>query len=188
MTLLPGAEAALAPVRAALLQAARAQAADIVARARRDAAALLADARRDAAETVERGRAEGQAQAGPLAAARLSHGRQEARAQLLRARREAYDELRRQVRAAVAGLPAEPGYPRLLAGLTRAALAAAGPGATASSHPDGGVVATGPGVVVDCSLPALADQAVAAVSPQLGSLWGEPAAARPDGPGGVGSP
>ncbi len=185
MTLLPGAEAALTPVRAALLQAARAQAADIVARARRDAAALLADARRDAAETVERGRAEGQAQAGPLAAARLSRGRQDARARLLRARRDAYDELRRQVHAAVAGLPAEPGYARLLDGLTRAALAAAGPGATASPHPDGGVVATGPGVLVDCSLPALADQAVAAVSSGLATLWDEPPAAAAAGPGEV---
>ena len=109
----------------------------------------------------------------------------DARARLLRARRDAYDDLCRQVRAAVAGLPAEPGYPALLAGLTRAALAAAGPGATASPHPDGGVVATGPGVVVDCSLPALADQAVAVVSSGLATLWDEPPAVAAAGPGGV---
>ncbi len=184
MTVLPGADVALAPVRAALLRAAREQAATTTARARRDAAALLASARRDAAAAVAQGRADGQAEARPLVAAQLSRGRQEPRSQLLRARRDAYDQLRQQVLAGVAALPGEPGYRALLDRLTKAALAAAGPGATASPHPDGGVIATAPGVVVDCSLPTLASQAVEAISAELGSLWGDgpqPPAAAPEG-------
>lgn len=178
-----GAGAALEPVRAALLARAREQAAAIVGQARREAAAMLADARRAAADTVARAQADAEAQAAVLAAAQLSRGRRDARSRLLHAQRDAYDQLRRQVRAAVDRLPAEPGYDRLLDRLTRAALAAAGPGARVTPHPGGGVVATAPGVVVDCSLPALADQAVDAVSEELATLWEpEPRAAPAGGP------
>lgn len=187
MSVLPGADAALEPVRAAMLREAREQAAATVTRARRDAAALLAGARREAAETVARARADGQSRAAGLAAAQLSRGRRDARAQLLHAQRDAYDELRRRVRAAVARLPAEPGYDELAGRLTQAALAAAGPGAVATPHPDGGVVATAPGVVVDCSLPALAGQAVDALGPDVATLWQDPRDARHPAPGTAGA-
>lgn len=162
---------ALAPVRAELLRTAHAEAGEVVGHARREAAALLAAARRDAADAVAKGRADGRQQAGRLAAARLSRGRREAGERLLRARRAAYEQLRRDVREGVAALPGEPGYERLAERLATAALAAAGPGATLIRHPDGGVVATAPGVIVDCSLPLLADQAVQAVSADLDTLW-----------------
>lgn len=171
MSMLPGAEAALEPVRAAMLREARAQAAAIIGQARQDAAKLVGQARRDASDTVAQGRADGRAQAAPLAAEQVSRGRREARARLLRAQRDSLDQLRRQVQEAVAALPGEPGYDRLLARLTSAARRAAGPGAAVSPHPAGGVVATAPGVVVDCSLPRLADQAVDALGADVAQLW-----------------
>lgn len=180
MSMLPGTEEALAPVRAAMLREARERAAAIVGKARQDAARLIEQARRDAAAAVAQGAADGRAQAAPVAAEQLSRGRREARARLLRAQRGSLDELRRLVREAVATLPGEPGYDRLLARLTSAARRAAGPGATVAPHQAGGVVATAPGVLVDCSLPRLADQAVDTLGPEVAQLW----TARPDGTSG----
>ena len=95
----------------------------------------------------------------------------DARSALLGAQREAYDELRAQVRAAVDGLRGEPGYDRLLEALARMARLEAGPGATVTASPDGGVVARSPGVLVDCSLPRLADLAVEALDGEVRELW-----------------
>jgi ATP synthase (E/31 kDa) subunit len=165
------AAAALEPVRqrlrrdaedqaARLRTAARTQAADIVQQAHRDARDALADAPAVAAAT-----------AAPLTAAELRQARDAARSAVLTAQRAACDELRSLVRDGVAALTGQPGYDQLLRGITRRARYAAGPGAELAAAPDGGVVARGPGVVVDCSLARLADLAVAELGPRVAELW-----------------
>ena len=90
---------------------------------------------------------------------------------MLSAQRAARDELRRRVRAAVAALPAEEGYDRLMHRLTRLAQQVAGPDAELTASPDGGVMASRPGVIVDCSLDRLAELAVAELGPAVTELW-----------------
>jgi len=180
--------AALAPVRAALLRRAREQAAGITAQARRQAEDALARARSDAAGQLASAREAGQAQAVPLAAALRSQGRRGARAAVLNAQREAYEELRARVRASVASLPGRPEYGLLLTRLRRDAARAAGPGATVTEAPGGGIIARGPGIVVDCSLGRLADAAVDALGGQVTGLWApdrqprRPTRPQPSGP------
>lgn len=165
------AQAALAPVRAELLRRAREQAAGITAGARRQAAQALGEAHRDAARQLDQARAAGQAQAAPLAAAVRTEGRRGAQEIALAAQRAAYDELRDRVAAAVASLRDGPAYAPLLARLRLDASQAAGPGAVLTEAPAGGIIARGPGTVVDCSLPRLADAAVAALGDQVAWLW-----------------
>ena len=163
--------AALAPVRAHLLGAARAEADRIVEQARAEAAAILGDAHRDADQAVGLAAAQGRADGALAAAAQRSRAREQARSIVLGAQRQARDELRARVVAAAAGLRAEPGYERLLAGLTEMAAAAAGPDAAITVDPAGGVVALARGVVVDCTLARLADLAVDALGDEVAQLW-----------------
>jgi vacuolar-type H+-ATPase subunit H len=165
------AEAALGPVRAALLRRAREQAAGITAEARRQAAAALEQAHRDAASQVARAREAGRSQAAQLSAELRAQGRRRARAALLGAQREAYEELRDRVRASMASLRGGPGYALLLERLRHDAGQAAGPGAVLTEAPAGGIIARAPGIVVDCSLPRLADAAVEALGEQVAWLW-----------------
>ena len=167
----PAIRAALAPVRAAMLRRAQQQADEIVGQARQQAADAVARARADADAGVAQAREAGLVQAAPLAAAMRNRRRRDARAAVLAAQFEAYEELREQVRAAVSALRDEPGYGLLLEGLKRSARLAAGPAATLTEDPAGGVVARAPGSVVDCSLPRLADAAVAALGVQAERLW-----------------
>jgi vacuolar-type H+-ATPase subunit H len=163
--------AALAPVRAALLGRAREQAAEIVAGARRRAQEMTLQAQRDAGDLVREARDAGRAQGIRLAAAQRNRGRRDARSIVLGAQREVYEELRSQVRAAVCALRDGPGYGQLIAGLTATAAQVAGPGASVTEDFAGGVVACGPGVVVDCSLPRLADAAVDGLGADVAWLW-----------------
>jgi len=120
---------------------------------------------------VSLARAAGHAQAAPQAAAVRRRARSDARSALLGAQREAYDELRAQVRVAVDGLRGKPGYDQLLDALARMAQLEAGPGGTVTASPDGGVVARSPDVLVDCSLPRLADLAIEALDGEVRELW-----------------
>ena len=163
-------ELALAPVRAAMLRSASAQAARILADARAAAGALLEQASRDAASMIGQAQAEGRAQAAPLARAEISRGQREARAAVLAAESSARGELEHRIESAITGLKDEPGYHELRDGLAGLALRAAGPGAMVSEHPAGGVVARAPGVLVDCSLPRLAQQVIEALGPQVSEL------------------
>jgi hypothetical protein len=163
-------EAALAPVRAALLGDAQAEADRILAEARRAAGALIGRAQADSVDAVLRAEAEGRARAEPLALAEVSRGRREARAILLGAQLRARGELEDRIRAAVSGLRDEPGYGELRDTLADLARRAAGPGATVTEHPGGGVLAHAPGVLVDCSLPRLAERAIQALGQQIREL------------------
>jgi vacuolar-type H+-ATPase subunit E/Vma4 len=164
-------QAALAPVRTALLRRAGEQADMIVGQARRQAEEALRQARSDAASQVASAREAGRSQAVPLAAALRSRGRRGVQTAVLSARREAYEELCDQVRASVTSLRDEPGYDLLLKRLRQDAARAAGPGAAITEAPAGGVIARGPGIVVDCSLPRLADAAVEALGGKVAWLW-----------------
>ena len=172
MTAMPGVAAApLAPARDRMRRDAADQAARILADARHEADAIIARAHMDAERAVALARAAGRAQAAPRAAALRRQGRGDARSAVLAAQREARDELRARVRAAVGELRGEPGYGRLLGVLTRIARLEAGSGATVTVPGDGGVVARSPGVLVDCSLPRLADLAVEALDGEVRELW-----------------
>lgn len=164
-------EAALAPARAALLRRAREQADEITAQARWQAADALDQAHRDAAGQMVRAREAGRSRAVPLAAALRTQGRRRARAVLLGAQRDAYEKLRDRVHASVASLRDGPGYDQLLERLRHDADQAAGTGAVLAEAPAGGVIARAPGIVVDCSLPRLADAAVEALGDQVPWLW-----------------
>jgi vacuolar-type H+-ATPase subunit E/Vma4 len=163
--------AALTPVRDHLLRSAADQAARIRADARREAAEIAGQARREAEAIMAEARVAGQLEADRRAAAELRRAHDDARSALLSAQRAATDELRSRVRAAVGALPAEPGYDELARRLTRLAGLAAGPGAALTPDRLGGVVARAAGVVVDCSLPRLADLAVDALGARVRELW-----------------
>jgi hypothetical protein len=153
-----------------MLRRAAAEAEAITATARRDAAALLTAARRDAESALGRARADGMALAAPLAAAEQSWGRRAAREELLAAERSIRDEAESRIRVAILSLPGQPGYGELRDRLAALARAAAGPGAVVSEHPGGGVIARAPGVLVDCSLPRLAERVIDALAPQIMQL------------------
>lgn len=170
MTLAGRQQAALEPVRAAMLHRATQEAAVVVASARDAAAVTIAQAERDADALVAQASADGAAQAAPVAMAELSRARQAARSVTLGADLAIRNEVVRRMKAAVLALRDRPDYPRLLERLSVLAASGAGPGAVVSAHPDGGVVATSGGVTVNCSLPRLADRAVAALDAQITAL------------------
>jgi len=161
---------ALEPVRAAMLHRAGAEAEAIVATAHRDAETLLAAARRDAETALGRARADGIAQAAPLAAAERSRARRAAREALLAAERGIRDEAEHRIRSTVLAVRDQPGYGELRDRLAALCRAAAGPGAEVAEHPAGGVVASAPGVLVDCSLPRLADLVIGQLGHQIREL------------------
>ncbi len=171
MTVTTDTVGALDPVRERMLSGARIEADRILARAKARAAVTIDQSRKEAADAVALAAAAGRAQAAPAAAAERARGRERARSVLLGARRAAYDELRGQVLAAVAGLRDEPGYDRLAGRLAEMAARAAGPGATITAAPDGGIVARSGNVVVDCSLSRLAALAVETLGERVRALW-----------------
>ncbi len=162
---------ALGPVRAHMLRRASEQAGQILADARHEADAIISQGRLSAERAVSQAREAGRREAAELAAAERSRSRSDARSVLLGARREMYEELRSRVRAAVGGLRDEPGYDQLLERLTGMARQAAGPGAVLTASAAGGVVARSADVLVDCSLPRLADLAAEALAVDVQALW-----------------
>lgn len=165
-------DAAIQPVRDAMLRGAADHAGQVVAQARAVAEATVTAARDAAQAAVADARASGIAQATPVAAGELNRSRQAARAVSLGAARAAHEEIAGRIRAAVLALRDEPGYPRLRDALAARAAQAAGPDAQVADHPEGGVIARAGGVVVDCSLPRLADRAVEALAAQIAELCG----------------
>ena len=187
MTLATRQDAALEPVRTALTAAADARTASTVAAAQAAAEARLTAVRRAADEAVARAAAEGAADARPAALAELARSRRAARSLVLEADLATQQYVAGRIRAAVLTLRDEPGYPLLRDRLSEMAAGAAGPGAVLTDHPDGGVIATAPGVVVDCSLGKLADRAIAALDARIAALCASSAAglaadAEPSGP------
>ncbi|MFI7063589.1 hypothetical protein ACIBL3_21570 [Kribbella sp. NPDC050124] len=165
------ADAALDPVRDALLAAARADAAAELrdAESRRDT--LLADARRTADELVADARVKGEAEATVLLTARMADSRRDARRTVLAAQRALYDELRRRCRLAAVALVRRPDYEQLRKRLVAQAEDLLGPGAAVTDSPDGGVLASAGTRRLDLSLPALVDRVVDRSGTEVAELW-----------------
>jgi hypothetical protein len=157
-------DAALAPVREALLATARREAAQVRAEAEMAAAQTLDAARGRARELLSEAREQGAQDAAADLARRRTHARREAHALILAARRDEYDGLRSAAREAAAGLVGEPGYPVARQRLAGAARRRLGSGATVVDAPGGGVLAEVAGRRLDYSLATLVDGAVDAVA------------------------
>jgi vacuolar-type H+-ATPase subunit E/Vma4 len=171
MTVTAPAHAALEPVRLRLLRDAEAQAAAVRQAARAQAAQILSEAHREAVAAASAAAAGAQVTAAPLRAAELRRARERARSAILGAQRQARDDLHQRVLDAVTSLPGQPGYDRLIHRITELAEQAAGPNARVTIAPEGGVVARSGSVVVDCSLSRLADLAVAGLGAAIRELW-----------------
>lgn len=148
----------LAPLRAALLDLARSEAARTLAAADTDASGVLARAEEEGRQITAAAKAEAADDAARLLARQQARRDREARSVELRARRAAYDELVRRAHLAVDALAREPLVHDRLVHLARAAL---GPGAVVHDDGNGGVVAELDGRRAEYSLRALADEAVA---------------------------
>lgn len=162
---------ALRPVRAALVEAARADAAELAERTGRDGQALLRRARAEARAILDEGRRQGGADGADAARELLVKARREARSRMLAARRESYEELRREAVARVLELRRTDGYAPLRARLAHRARLLLGPDAHVSEHADGGVVAEVPGKRADFSLPALAARSLDRMRGEVRGLW-----------------
>ncbi|WP_350275738.1 V-type ATP synthase subunit E family protein [Kribbella sp. HUAS MG21] len=165
------ADAALGPVRSALLTAARADAAAILGGAEAQRGELLGQAQRTAAELIAEARSTGAADATALLAIRLAQSRREARRSALTAQRELYDELRRRCRAAASALAESSEYEGIRRRLVDMAREQLGPEAVIEDSPGGGVVASAGSRRMDLSLPALADRALERSGPEVAALW-----------------
>ncbi|GAA3248043.1 V-type ATP synthase subunit E family protein [Nonomuraea helvata] len=162
---------ALAPLIEALFRQAGIDARAITARAEEEAAELVAAARQEARTILADARADGAAQAEVHAVTERVHAERRARAMKLAAQREALDELCVRAMAEVRTLRDDPCYPRLLDRLSALAREAGGADMVVKEHPDGGVLAEGPGRRVDCTLDALAARAVDALGAEVERLW-----------------
>jgi hypothetical protein len=157
----------LAPLRTALIDRARAEAARILSSAEAEERQAMAAARDEASALMARARADGEAEAAALRAADAAGTRQQARGLVLSAEREAYDALRQQARLAVRDLLNGPGRRARLALLLRRRL---GDTTTVRELPDGGLVAeTDDGRSIDASVGALVDSVLR--QSEVEQLW-----------------
>jgi vacuolar-type H+-ATPase subunit E/Vma4 len=161
-------QAALAPLRQALLDAARSDAQRVRDEAERDAAGVVGEAARRAAEMGEEARRRGVADGEERLARSRAAARREARAVVLRAQRCAYDGLRAAAAEAVADLLRPEGERARLRAVLVDALG--GGEASVEESPDGGLRATAPdGRSVDASAQRLVDVALADLDVE--GLW-----------------
>jgi hypothetical protein len=165
----PALGAALAPVREAMLAAARCDADDELSAAVQTAQARLRDAETEAARTRAQARARGVADAAVEVTRQRSRAGAQARSLLLATRRDEYVALRRAARSAVAQLREAPDYPALRERMVAAVRRVLGPDAQVDEVDGGGVIATAPGRRVDYSLASVADQVVDEVAAELES-------------------
>jgi hypothetical protein len=163
----PALVAALAPVRAALLTAARGDAARV--REHADAAAdrTLVAAEQQAERIRAEAREQGAADAASVLAVERAQNRRRARALVLAARRDAYESLRAAARRTVPVLRDDPGYPLLRQHMADAVRRLLGPDVELREGTGGGVIGTGGGRRVDYSLAGFADRAVDEVAAGL---------------------
>ncbi len=161
----------LEPVRRALLDAAR-----------KDAARALDDAVRDADGTRRRAAAAEQQVEDEARASGASDGelevagsrrrlRSEAQATVLAAQRDAYLELLARVRGRLAAMRDDESYPQLRQRLVERANATLGPDATIIDAPEGGIVASLQGRTLVLTLPVLADGVATSMGSAIEGLW-----------------
>lgn len=160
----------LAPLRAAVLGAARAEAGRLMADAEAEGATVVAQAQAWVDTRVAQARAQGRAQALERRARQAAADRRAARTRLLHAQAEVHDDLVRRARALVARLLADPTRRRGLEARLRARL---GEDAVVAPTPDGGLLGwDASGTTVDASVAAIVDEALAGLD--LEDLWTPP--------------
>lgn len=160
-------EAALEPLRAALLSHARTEAGQIRAGAEDDATRALDAARAELAEEVASARAQGEADARAYLRRERARVQQRNRGLVLRAQRQVYDELVDSAEDAVGRLLTDPQVRERLAARLRDRL---GPTAVVVDTTDGGLRARTPeGRAVDASVTALVRDALTRLD--LEGLW-----------------
>jgi vacuolar-type H+-ATPase subunit E/Vma4 len=159
--------AALAPLRAALVANARADADRVVTAARVRADQHVAAALTAAAARVAEARARAEADTASALAGEAARVRQQGRALLLAARRAVYDELRRRTHEAVRSLRDEPAYAGLRSAVENTGIARLGSGAISRESRDGGCIVEAPGMRIEATLDALADWALETVSTEF---------------------
>lgn len=162
----------LAPVREALLAAARRDRHERLEVAAHDASRVLEEAQAEADRLREQARAEGERDADQMRVEQRARARRRARAIVLTAQREALDELSDDVRRRLSQLWAdEESGGQLRALLVEAAHADLGPDVQVADHPDGGVTATVDHARATYLLSDLADTAVSDLGDALTGLW-----------------
>jgi vacuolar-type H+-ATPase subunit E/Vma4 len=165
--------AQLAPLEAALVAAARDEAAKRLRDARATADAARAESAAKARAVVDQAVAEGQRAAERAAARRLVDGRREARTIVLQAQNAAYQRLVVESVAAAEALRDRPEYRDVERRLIETAKRVLGADATIVSDPDqrGGVRASSGGRALDLTLPTLARQCVERLGQEVTRLW-----------------
>jgi hypothetical protein len=164
------ATAALAPVRAALLDRARAEAEATVRTAQDEAHRTLAEGAAQARALVEQARREGAADAEAALAAERSRTRRRCRGLVLRAQQAAYDALRTTTQEQVATLRDDPEWPAMRARLVARGRHLLGPDAELADAPDG-VVARAGARSVELTLSSLAEDRLGGLGSALEQLW-----------------
>ena len=162
---------ALDPVRARLIQRARADAEQLISAARSEAAATITVAEARAQAILEEARARGEAMAAADTAELLTAARREARALDLAAQSAVYDEVCDGIEHGILALRDAADYPAIQASLERRARELLGPEAVVSQDTRGGVIATAPGRRLDLSLPTLAARVVSGLGEEVALLW-----------------
>jgi hypothetical protein len=165
------ADAALTPVREALEERAKRDAAHLMDRADAEIGEQLELARSRAAEILGQAREQGESDAAAYLAAERSRIRGNARRVQLAQRRAVYDRLLESSTEAVVRLREEPGYPGLLSRLSALARQVLGDAPVLSEARSGGLIATAGRRRLDLSLPELADRAVVRLGADVEELW-----------------
>ncbi|MFD0274262.1 hypothetical protein ACFVHB_10180 [Kitasatospora sp. NPDC127111] len=160
---------ALEPVRAELLRAARAEAEALRVEARRKAEEIVAGARAEAEAVLDRARRHGEADGRAAAAGEVARARRAARTTELTAQGEAYAELRHRATERVRELYEADSA--VAAGLIERARGCLGAEARITAHPEGGLLATVPGRLIDFGLPTLVQRALDRLGAEAETLW-----------------
>jgi vacuolar-type H+-ATPase subunit E/Vma4 len=161
----------LAPLRAALLERARADAAAELAAADADAERAVEEARTQAEALVRQAREQGRADAAEVVALERARAQRLAREVVLGARAAAVERLRDEARAAVRCLGTDADYPRLRAALAERAGRELGPGAVTTESDGGGVVAVRGSRTLSYTLDGLADLLVDRAGAEVDGWW-----------------
>lgn len=163
---------ALAPLQAALLSAAEADARATLERAHDDAEKTVADARRQADDLRARARAEGERDAEIIRRDQSARARRRARGVVLAAQSAALAELRAAVYEQLRQAWDDPvGHDAIRSRLVDAAQASLGAACEVAELPDGGIVATLGRARVSYRLTDLADDVIEGLGDTLDRLW-----------------
>ena len=158
--------------RDAVLERARAEAAEEVRGAEEEGHRRVEEARRRTAHLLERARREGREAAERATGWERAEASREAREGVLRARRDALQELRERALQRLRSMQGEPAYAELLQRLEAAARAQIGESAEIERNDDlGGIVARSGARRVDYTLPEVLDRVLNDMGEELAGLW-----------------